>query len=828
MPLQGHSPLQSLIRSARPLALSLLAVALVAAPAKLGPNVQSTLASLSPADKITLVVTFQGDTIGQTQLDAVRSLGIGQGVTFSELPIMGVLATPAQAQALAQLASVRSIWLNEKLTFMNVDATRLTGAVKVRTDATMTARNNGLPVSGRGIGVLINDSGVDGTHPDLKFGAHLVQNTLGSTNLNNLDGMLPVTYIEGVPNTDTNSGHGTHCAGSVGGDGSAANGKFAGVAPGANLLGYGSGAALLVLDSIGGFNYALVKQFQYNIRVISNSWGSSGEFDPDNPVNVASLKAYDRGIVVTFAAGNDGPGEDTHNPYAKAPWVISVAAGTKDGKLADFSSRGTKGKGGTFSTPDERSWTWEDRPTITAPGVDIISTRAIAPVSSLSAEQDATFLAPSEVPYYAHMSGTSMATPHTSGIVALLLEANPRLSPAEVKQILQQTATNMPGREAWEAGAGYVNAYAAVDRAYRASASYGKTVNQARTFNSNAALNVTSSTFTLDYDPTELTSSNRHTFPVAPGYTELVVKVDSSALFGASPSGINLVLIAPDGTETSSGIDLLFAIGGGRSVSVTSPIPGVWTAEIRGLRYDEANPTNGAALPATVDGTIRFKKVGAITGLADVSGHPAEAAIKVCVGERLMDGYSTGYFKPDQLLCRAELANYLTMGSAVRQSLPLNGGSTFSDVSAVTRPFAEAVAARGASLRDLSYLQQGVMRTSGSSFNPGGSVSRLDIAYSLVQSLGLESNAKAGAGADLTVRYGTQRIAVEDSSDVPSDLRGYAQLALDLNILNATFYSTQGPFDLQPTIHAKLEPSKKITRGTYAVYVSRFLSAFGQ
>lgn len=90
---------------------------------------------------------------------------------------------------------------------------------RLRADKDVTARNGGTPVSGRGIGVLINDSGVDGTHDDIKLGTHLVQNTLGSTNLHNLNAMLPVTYIEGVPNTDNNSGHGTHCAGTVGGNG---------------------------------------------------------------------------------------------------------------------------------------------------------------------------------------------------------------------------------------------------------------------------------------------------------------------------------------------------------------------------------------------------------------------------------------------------------------------------------------------------------------------------------------------------------------------------------------------------------------------------------
>ncbi|SFD52959.1 serine protease AprX [Bacillus sp. OV194] len=259
-------------------------------------------------------------------------------------------------------------------------------------------------------------------------------------------------------------------------------GKYEGVAPGADLIGYGSGAVLFIFDGIGGFDYAITHQSKYGIRVITNSWGSSGDFQPEDPINVASKAAYDRGITVLFAAGNEGPGEDTHNPYAKAPWVISVAAGDKSGKLADFSSRGVKGKGGTFVQGD-KTWTWKDQPTITAPGVDIISTRVIAPVSSLGAPDDAELIKPAYLPYYTTMSGTSMATPHVAGVVALLLDANPSLSPDEVKNILEKTATNMPGLEIWEAGAGYVNAYAAVDMALH-NIAYGKTVNSSRTFNS--------------------------------------------------------------------------------------------------------------------------------------------------------------------------------------------------------------------------------------------------------------------------------------------------------------------------------------------------------
>lgn len=63
------------------------------------------------------------------------------------------------------------------------------------------------------------------------------------------------------------------------------------------------------------------------------------KFDPEDPLNVATKEAHDAGMTMVFAAGNEGPGKDTLNPYSVAPWVIGVAAGEKDGEtLADFSS----------------------------------------------------------------------------------------------------------------------------------------------------------------------------------------------------------------------------------------------------------------------------------------------------------------------------------------------------------------------------------------------------------------------------------------------------------------------------------------------------------
>ncbi|MRG86485.1 S8 family serine peptidase [Salinibacillus xinjiangensis] len=787
----------------------------------LGPHLQDVLHNEQGPFEV--IVTFKGDSAPtEDQVNLLEKIGIDTGLTMQSLPMAGIIATNEQVNKLAKKDEVRSIYLNRKLEYYNADATDITGVDKVRTDSDMTKENGGFPVSGDGIGVVVNDSGIDGTHPDHKYGENLVQNVTGTTNLNALaPELLPITYVENIPNTDSNSGHGTHVAGTVGGTGAASGGKYEGVAPGTDLVGYGSGAALFILDSIGGFDYAITHQQEYDIRVITNSWGSSGDFDPNNPVNIASKKAYDRGIVVLFAAGNSGPGENTHNPYAKAPWVISVAAGEKDGTLADFSSRGTKGVGGTFEM-DGKEWEWKDQPTITAPGVDIISTRALAPVSSLAIDVDATGIEPAYVPYYTTMSGTSMATPHVAGIVSLMLEANPQLSPDEVKQLIQETATNMPGYESWEVGAGYVNAYSAVDAALNGN-SYGETVNLLSTFNSDVETAVDRRPFTVDYNPVTLASDNQYEFEVAEGLSNIVAKVNARGIIEQTGNSINLVLISPDGTEYSSGISLLFSLYFDRTVTVNSPKPGTWKVELRGLRGDEANSTDGLALPETVNGTLAFTKINGFSGLDDIEGSPAASAIQMGVKERLFDGYSDGTFQPDQELKRSELASYLVMGAEIRQS---QEEGSFSDVTGELLPFVKAVTTKGAAFRDKKQIQNGVMLpVNDSTFAPNAGIPRAELAYSLIQSLGLQEQAQGFEG-ELTVQYKDERVKIEDGDQVPAHLKGYVQLALDLNVLNANFDVTQGQYDLEPTVTATFDPTSKVTRGDYAVAMTRFYNAF--
>ena len=106
----------------------------------------------------------------------------------------------------------------------------------------------------------------------------------------------------GQPNTDLNSGHGTHCAGTIAGTGMMSDGKHQGAAPDADLIGYGSGGAVLILDSLGGFDFAISNLYSYDspIKVISNSWGSSGKYDPLGPVSMATYKAHKLGIMLSL------------------------------------------------------------------------------------------------------------------------------------------------------------------------------------------------------------------------------------------------------------------------------------------------------------------------------------------------------------------------------------------------------------------------------------------------------------------------------------------------------------------------------------------------
>ncbi len=402
---------------------------------KIDPVLSSALRSAGLDQPIEAVLSFDHYPTAADLL-AIQATGV-QVRALRALPMVGVQGTSLQILVLPALPGLRSIYFNRRLSYFLDESVPLIGANRVW---------NELGVTGKGVTVAVIDSGIDATHRDLPFGTKVVQNVKLAPDL---FGSGPLV-LEGLATTDTSSGHGTHVAGIAGGSGAALGGKYRGVAIDSKLVGIGAGEALFILTALEGFDWVLQNRLKYGIRVISNSWGASGAFAPDDPVNVASRIAHDAGLVVVFAAGNDGPGLNTLSPYCVAPWVICAAAGQKDGHtLAEFSSRGIPG--------DPRY-----HPTLTAPGVDIASARATTGIVMNGFFAVDLVNLGADAVYYAAASGTSMATPHVSGTVALMLEANPALTPDQVKSALELTATPMPGYQQHEVGAGYLNAYEAV------------------------------------------------------------------------------------------------------------------------------------------------------------------------------------------------------------------------------------------------------------------------------------------------------------------------------------------------------------------------------
>jgi len=822
------------------LAAALLMAVAAAGPAsaaKLGPTLVSKLTGLASSAPVgTVIVSFNtSNGLSSSHLATLTLAGITRGYTLPSLGMVAVPATAGQIRALASNPSVRSIWLNDRLSYLNDQSRVLTGVDRMREDPDFAQLHHGLPVTGQGIGVLINDSGIDATHPDLAFGTHVVQNVLGmvGSSITSLTTFLPPLNVENVPDTDTNSGHGTHCAGIVGGTGAASNGRYAGVAPGANLIGFGSGATLLVLNGLGGFEYAIDNQSRYNIRVISNSWGGSGAFDPNDPVAIASKLAHDRGIVVLFAAGNSGPGKDTMGPEAKAPWVIGVAAGTKEGGLAGFSSRGV--------AKAQRPAGDYNAPTITAPGTgrefasdsgrftsDIVSTRAKTNlVANGETSQADLELNPADLIYYTEISGTSMAAPFMAGTVALMLSADPTLTPDEVKSILVQTASQMPGFSEFEVGAGYVNVYAAVDKAFhraKAYGTYGGTVDQ-QTYNLPIATSTVSQTpFHIDYSPLATPgagSANSTTFTVAPGISVLDVFATFDDVLGLGEGNtIGLLLTAPDGTTYSSGVALPVLDTPNRQVVVKNPLPGQWLLEARGIRGlatfpEVALPTSGAALPGPVDGSIT-QQVITLPAVADIQGDPNQAAIELALKNRIVDVLGDGLFHPSAPVTRGDFAQALVFNTALRQSL--GASPRFNDVTGPLAAIAEAVTANGSTLRDYDFAPGGLLPAAGASFSPGGAVSRLDVAVALVKALGLDAAAQSKVGTDVTATFNGQAVAVSDLSGIPAALRGYAQIALDRGILSASF----SPAPLAATF----SPAAPVTRAGLAAALANYRLAF--
>jgi subtilisin family serine protease len=442
----------------------------------------------SPLKLTPVVITFD-HKVGNPDFTMLKTLGITGGVYLSELPIVLTKVNQAQFNVLRQKSGIRSLYANRTFKLLDLESRSISGVENLLRDAEVSNRNLGLPVSGKNIGISYIDTGIDATHPDLTLGENVVQNVLFPTAevpLNLPAEFVPVLPLENQPLTDVEGGHGTFGAGVTAGTGEASGGLYKGMAPGAKLIGLtaGNDAGLSTFAIVQAMEYTLVNQFRYNIRVCNNSYGTTLAdlpYDANDPINTATRMMHDRNITVVFAAGNDGEGVDKINPFSVAPWVISVGAAEKRGlgKPADFSSRGNDNGTGTDTPgqPADPDALPNLRPDITGSGVDIKSTRSKAPgvtnvagtIPVFVGANDVSTIPPALLPFYTTSQGTSFSTPQVSGIVALMLEANPVLTPDEIVTVLRQTATPMPYEER-VVGTGYVDAHNAVRRAYALAA----------------------------------------------------------------------------------------------------------------------------------------------------------------------------------------------------------------------------------------------------------------------------------------------------------------------------------------------------------------------
>lgn len=395
---------------------------------KLFDNLEDKLARAKDNDKIPVIVMYNEKATLSRKDDMKKMLkDITPKHEYEAVPGMAAELTKEQIQELSKLDFVQQIEYDMPMYANNDNATYWFGAKKAVADFGVTGDRDGNAnsYSKDDIVVAVIDTGIDAGHVDL-------------------DGGKVIGWKDLVGNKTTpydDNGHGTHCASTVAGEGQG-NSLYKGVAPGAALVG------VKVLDRSGngsmstvtaGIDWAIQNKDTYGIEVISLSLGTSSSSDGTDATSLAVNRAFDNGIVVLVAAGNSGPGRYTIGSPGAAAKAITVGAmadvGEKGFSLASFSSRGP--------TADGRI-----KPEIAAPGVNVMAAKTNTASS------------------YTSKSGTSMATPYTAGTVALVLDANPSLTPTQVNNIITSTAHEWgPAGQDIDYGFGRLDTFEAVKAA---------------------------------------------------------------------------------------------------------------------------------------------------------------------------------------------------------------------------------------------------------------------------------------------------------------------------------------------------------------------------
>ncbi len=700
---------------------------------------------------------------GEADFAALHDIGIAGGTKFRALPMVILSATRDQIIAISKLSSVRSIYGNRTVTLTSEPEVRSAiGADRAWADREISAKTQNLPVAGRNVTVAVLDTGVDGTHADIA--GRVTKNVkLADTESIGVGFNFP-SNSENLANTDQAYGHGSFVAGVIAGNGGRSGGKYAGIAPMARLVGLSAGD-LTLLYVLGGFDYLLANP-ELGVRVMNCSFSANTVFDLNDPVNIATRLLTDAGVNVVFSAGNTGPGAHSLNPYAVAPWVVSVGASDTQGRLAAFSSRGDFASG-LF------------KPTLVAPGVSVVSLRGsgIATVTGIEglAGADAQRLSSTEIPHYTIASGTSFSAPQVAGAIALMLEVNPSLKPAEVREILQRTATPLAPYYPHESGAGMLNVHAAVLQAAFPSRNIGAwrgilDRGQVSFFNDPLV--------TFSGSVTTARSSD----------TTLEIPADTlfaTAQVGWGPlwSTSDLGLYAYDSTGTqrasSNAINLSGLNGKRERVTVAMPRAGAWRFNVRDTLGVLATPQSYSGVLET--GRARYSRMSDVDYLSPSLRDDVHQSIRAFamwpIGSR---------FRPEWNITRADLAAALVIGARVPQYLP--GQPTYRDVgNEMTRLFVESVQAApmGALFTDVS---------AGGYFRPNDGVTRLAATVALVRAAGLRAEAESRSGTALTFL---------DAHYIPTELRGYVWVAVSRGLVRGdTLFRPNAMFTRAELAHA--------------------------
>ncbi len=731
------------------------------------PELAVTLNTLADDSNVNAAIVYHRLPT-ESDLSDLQTIGIVGGTRYRVLPVVTVTGTRDQLSDISKLPAVRSIYGNRTLTLNSEPEVRaVTGVERAWRDSEIISSNRGLPLTGKNVAIAILDTGIDGTHRDLA--GRISKNIkLAETQSANIGFNYPINS-EHLENTDNLYGHGTFVAGILSGNGSLSGGKYSGVAPDARLVGLGAGD-LTLLNILSGFDYLLANGRDLGVKVVNCSFSANTLYDANDPVNVATKMLTGAGINVVFSAGNTGPGQHTLNPYAAAPWVVSVGATDTQGRLASFSSRGG------FASP-------QFQPTLVAPGVDVVSLRGsgIANVTGAQglAGADSKQLSSTELPNYTTANGTSFSAPQVAGAIALMLEANPALTPADVKGILQRTATPLPPYYSYEIGTGMLNVHAAVLEAEFPSRRIGLwrgTLDRDQVdFVSDAPIKFSGTV--QPGGPAEASVS------IPEGTVAASVQISWGPLWstndlGLSVSDQNGVVRAHSNTLNLAGIN-----GKRESVSLTTPGAGAWRVTVR-------NSFGGLSTSQPFYGVMEINRAR-YARMQDVGSLSPALREDIYQSLRSFSMWPIGSkFRADLGVSRSDLATALVLSARVPQYLP--GQPSYKDIrDSSTMLFVESVQAspNGPLFIDVAK---------GGQFRPNDNTTRLAAAVALVRAAGLRSEAEGRAGTPL---------AFLDAATIPSDLRGYVSVAVSHGLLKA---------------ESSFKPNGTFTRGDLAQAIAAF------